>query len=217
MPTTNTRLLDDERLCAKLQTKADKTKMTPGVVTFYWGVKGAVPNIGHHTIFLPDDFAGSFDDLFKNKCIPRNLPFYVSAPSETDASLAPTGDTAVFVLVPTPLLNELAGLDWPTTTRAIKQQVLERLWQHGVNLDPERITYEKIYTPEDWRDKFGLYNGSAFGAAHTLFQVGPFRDRNYSSDVQGLFYTGASTTPGTGMPMVLLSGKLTAERLSAEC
>ena len=66
-----------------------------------------------------------------------------------------------------------------------------------------------------WRDKFGLYDGSAFGAAHTLFQVGPFRDRNYSSEVKGLFYTGASTTPGTGMPMVLLSGKLTAERIQS--
>ena len=220
VPTTNTRLLDDAKLRAKLQTKTDKTKMTPGVLTFYWGVKGEVANLGHHTIFLPNDYAGAFDDLFKHKRIPQdnlaNLPFYVSAPSHTDASLAPEGDTAIFVLVPTPLLDELEDIDWNATTKAIKQQVLERLWQHGVDLDPERITTEEVYTPADWRDKFGLYNGSAFGAAHTLFQVGPFRDRNYSSDVKGLFYTGASTTPGTGMPMVLLSGKLTAERI-ADC
>jgi phytoene desaturase len=187
--------------------------MTPGVLTFYWGVRGVVENIGHHTIFLPDDFAGAFDDLFKHKRIPRHLPFYVAVPSATDPSLAPPGDTAMFVLAPTPLLDELPGIDWPATASAVKQQVLARLQQHGAALDPARILVEEVFTPADWRARFGLYNGSAFGAAHTLWQVGPFRARNYSSEVEGLFYTGASTTPGTGLPMVVLSGKLTAERV----
>lgn len=213
VPTTNTRLLDDPSLRQKLETGATRMKMTPGVLTFYWGIRGPVKNLGHHTIFLPDDYAGAFDDLFKHKRIPSALPFYVAAPSATDPDLAPPGDTAVFVLAPTPLLSELGDLDWPSTTRAIKQQVLTRLWQHNINLVPERIAVEEVFTPEDWRTRFGLYDGSAFGAAHTLFQVGPFRTRNYSSEVEGLFYTGASTTPGTGMPMVLLSGKLTAERI----
>lgn len=216
VPTTNHSLLDEPALQAKLQRQTARTKMTPGVLTFYWGVRGPVNNLGHHTIFLPNDYAGAFDDLFKHKRMPQNLPFYVAVPSATDADLAPAGDTAMFVLVPTPLLSELGETDWPATTRAIKQQVLERLWQHGVELDPENIVVEETYTPEDWRARFGLHDGSAFGAAHTLFQVGPFRARNYSSDIAGLFYTGASTTPGTGMPMVLLSGKLTAERVQAQ-
>ena len=166
------------------------------------------------TIFLPDDFAGAFDDLFRQKQIPRNLPFYVSVPSETDSDLAPAGDTAMFVLVPTPLLSEVNGLDWDDAVGKVRQQVLERLWGHGVALDPECIVVEEVYTPAEWSRRFGLFDGSAFGAAHTLFQVGPFRDRNYSREVEGLFYVGASTTPGTGMPMVVLGGKLTAERIS---
>jgi phytoene desaturase len=213
LPTTNARLLDDPALRQKLGARNAKTRMTPGVLTFYWGIRGPVKNLGHHTIFLPDDYAGAFADLFQYKRIPRALPFYVAAPSATDPDLAPPGDTAAFVLVPTPLLSEVGELDWSAAARGVKQQVLERLWRHDIDLDPERIVVEEVLTPEDWRTRFGLYDGSAFGAAHTLFQVGPFRARNYSSEVKGLFYTGASTTPGTGMPMVLLSGKLTAERV----
>lgn len=215
LPTTNTELLGDYSLRSSLRSKLARTKMTPGVMTFYWGIRGKVKNIGHHTIFLPENFAGAFDDLLVHKQIPRDLPFYVAVPSETDSDLAPAGDTTMFVLAPTPLLSEVNGLDWDAAARQVKQQVLERLWQQGVDLDPERIAVEEVFTPAEWRRRFGLFDGSAFGAAHTLFQVGPFRDRNYSSEVEGLFYVGASTTPGTGMPMVTLGGKLTAERIQS--
>lgn len=215
VPTTNTELLGDYKLRSSLRARTGRTRMTPGVMTFYWGVRGKVDNIGHHTIYLPDDFPGAFDDLLQQKRIPRNLPFYVSVPSATDPQLAPDGDTAMFVLVPTPLLSEMPDIDWTNATSDVKARVLDRLWRDGVDLDPERIVVEEIYTPHEWRRRFGLYDGSAFGAAHTLFQVGPFRSRNYSSEVNGLYYVGASTTPGTGMPMVVLGGKLTAERIQS--
>jgi phytoene desaturase len=181
-------------------------KMTPGVLTFYWGVRGKVENIGHHTIFLPTDYKGAFDDLCKNKRVPAGLPFYISIASETDPDLAPPGDSTVFALVPTPLLSELPALD----VADIRRRVLSR-----IGLDESRIAVEHIWTPSEWKQRFGLHDGSAFGAAHTLFQVGPFRSRNYSRELSGLYYTGAGTTPGTGMPMVILSGKMTAERIAA--
>jgi phytoene desaturase len=190
-------------------------KMTPGVMTFYWGIRGRVERLGHHTIFLPQDFRRAFDELLKQKKIPEDLPFYTAVPSDTDPDLAPPGDTAMFVLVPTPLLSEMPSLDAPETVARVRQQVLDRLTADGIDLDPSRIAFEEVLTPGEWRRRFGLYDGSAFGAAHTLFQVGPFRARNYSSEIDGLFYVGASTTPGTGMPMVVLGGKLTAERVKA--
>ncbi len=193
--------------------RAAKTRMTPGVLTFYWGVRGTVPRLGHHTIFLPDDSRAAFADLFERKRLPRQLPFYVSVPSATDPALAPAGDTCLFILVPTPLISELPDIDWQEATHKIRTQVLATLAQHGVEIAPAQIRTEEVYTPEDWRRRFGLYDGSAFGAAHNLFQIGPFRAKNFSTETKGLYYAGASTTPGTGMPMVVLGGKLTAERI----
>lgn len=213
VPTTNTQLLRCNGLSKKFAARAEKTRMTCGVLTYYWGVRGKIDGLGHHTIFLPDDYRGAFDDLRVKKRIPRDLPFYVSLPSETDPDLAPRGDTAMFVLVPTPLLSEACVPDWKTEAQYVKRRVLERIAHHGIALEDSRIVVEETYTPEVWRDRFGLYDGSAFGAAHNLFQVGPFRDANYSHDIKGLYYVGASTTPGTGMPMVVLSGKLVADRV----
>jgi pimeloyl-ACP methyl ester carboxylesterase len=172
--------------------------MTPGVITFYWGVRGEVKHLGHHTIFLPNDYRAAFADLMKHRRIPRGLPFYVSVPSATDAALAPRGDTTMFVLVPVPLLSELPSVDWKEAAREVKARVLGTLAHHGIELDAERIGFEEIYTPVEWRRRFGLYEGSAFGAAHNLFQVGPFRRKNFSAEIEGLYYVGASTTPGRG-------------------
>lgn len=215
VPTTNTELLGDYSLRSAHRARSEKMRMTPGVMTFYWGIKGKVDNIGHHTIFLPNDFSDSFDDLLRHRQIPRDMPFYISVPSETDSSLAPEGDTAMFVLVPTPLLSEMPGVDWTAEVASVRQRVLERLSHHGIEISSDRFRFEEVFTPQEWSRRFGLYDGSAFGAAHTLFQVGPFRARNYSSEVDGLYYVGASTTPGTGMPMVVLGGKLTAERIES--
>ena len=214
VPTTDTELLaTGNGLTKALQRRATRMRMTPGVVTFYWGVRGQVSGLHHHTIFLPRDYSAAFADLFEHKRMPRELPFYVSVPSATDADLAPKGDTAMFVLAPVPLISEMGGADWPVTAYQIKARVLTTLARHNVELDPACISVEEIYTPADWRDRFGLYDGSAFGAAHGLRQLGPFRAKNFSPVVQGLYYVGASTTPGTGMPMVVLSGRLVAERI----
>ncbi len=190
-------------------------RMTPGVITFYWGIRGGVERLGHHTIFLPDDYHLAFDDLFANKRISADPPFYVSLPSATDPRLAPPGDTVVFVLVPTPLISELPDVDWQRETGLVRGKVLHRLSHHGIEIRANQIAVEEVYTPVDWQKRFGLFDGSAFGAAHTLFQIGPFRSRNFSREIQGLYYVGASTTPGTGMPMVVLGGKRTAERILA--
>jgi phytoene desaturase len=207
VPTTEMRLLG--------MTDSKQPRMTPGVITFYWGVRGKSQAIGHHTIFLPDDNRGTFDELCKKGVIPADLPFYVSIPSATDPNLAPPGNSAVFVLVPTPVLSQLPDIDWGTAVDGVRRQVFERLAHHRVGLCPDDILFEEVWTPLDWQRLFGLHDGSAFGAAHNLFQMGPFRAKNYSERYDGLYYVGAGTTPGTGMPMVVLSGKMTAERIAS--
>jgi len=205
VPTTMTELL---------RVAPPKLTMTPGVVTFYWGVRGRLAGMGHHTIYLPDDYRRSFDELLVKGKTPGDLPFYVSVPSATDPSLAPAGDSCVFVLVPTPLISRLGNIDRKAFVASIRSRVLARLRQHGVALDNQIVT-EDCYTPADWRNRFGLFDGSAFGAAHVLRQVGPFRPPNWSRKIPGLYFAGSSTTPGAGMPMVVLSGRMTAERIAA--
>lgn len=189
-------------------------RMTCGVVTFYWGLKHTHTGLPHHSIFLPDNSKKSFDQLLDDGAIPDELPFYICLASETEPTMAPEGKTCAFVLAPVPLISEM-GEDWDEPVAQIKERVFERLKQHEVSLEPNDIEVEQVWSPVEWRDQFGLHDGSAFGAAHHLFEVGPFRSKNYDPQVKGLYYVGASTTPGTGMPMVILGGKMTAERIQS--
>lgn len=191
-------------------------RMTPSVLTFYWGVRGKVNGLGHHLIFLPSDAAFAYKQLIQTREIPRELPFYISIASESDASLAPPGDSSVFVLVPLPLPDKLRKEDWPGIAASLKSRVLERLDKHGIQLPLPAIALERMLTPHDWSERCGLYQGSAFGAAHTLFQMGCFRQPNRERSVRGLYYVGASTVPGTGLPMVTLGARLTADRIAAD-
>jgi len=193
--------------------KSKQPVMTPGVLTFYWGVRGVPQGMGHHTIFLPEDNRATFAQLFDQRRLPDDLPFYLSIPSATDSDLAPAGASCMFALVPTPLLSDMPGVDWAQVTSEIRKRIFERLQLEGIPFAESDILFEEAWTPEEWGRRFNLHDGSAFGAAHTLFQMGPFRARNYSREFQNLYYVGASTTPGTGMPMVVLGGKMTAERI----
>lgn len=213
VPYTQLNLLPPGALSRSRIKRVNKTVMTPGVITFYWGIRGEVDRLGHHSIFLPDNNRRTFDDLMRHHRMPEDLPFYISLPSETDPDMAPAGDTSMFVLVPTPVLKYMQNASWPDVVAAVKAQVFSRLQLHGLDIDKEQIVVEETYTPLEWQQRFGLHEGSAFGAAHTLFQVGPFRAPNYDEDIKDLYYAGAGTTPGTGMPMVILGGKMTAERI----
>ena len=103
---------------------AKPQKMTPGVLTFYWGVRGVPKGMGHHTIFLPAENRRTFAQLFEERRMPDDLPFYISIPSATDAELAPAGDSCVFALVPTPLLSDMPGADWKSITKEVKSSNL---------------------------------------------------------------------------------------------
>jgi phytoene desaturase len=209
VPTSQAELLPD----AYRAGRRTRARMTPGVLTFYWGVRGRVDDVGHHTIFLPGDARRTYRELMREGRVPRELPFYVSVPSATDPSLAPAGDSAVFVLAPMPLLSQMPWNGTDALTASVRASIFDRFRRDGLSLTPDRIRFEESWTPRDWADRFGLFDGSAFGVAHSLRQLGPWRPPNCDPRLRGLFYTGASTTPGTGLPLVVLSGRMTAARV----
>lgn len=211
VPTTRANLLPPE------YATIDKgLKMTPGVVTYYWGFENKIESLPHHAIFLPDDCRGTFDQLLKSRRIPDQPAFYVSTPSATDPTLAPDGASLLFVLVPVPLMEPGGEVDWSATVRRIEETVLDRLEHHGIELPIDTRKVNVAWTPETWNQRFGLWKGSAFGASHILRQMGPLRSPNVDRKIQGLYYVGAGTTPGTGLPMVVLGGAMTAERVLAD-
>lgn len=209
VPTTMTRLISGKRGAYKYR----PPKMTPGVITYYLAVGRDLNELGHHTVFLPGNLQVAYRELMHDGVVPADLPFYASVASNSDRSLAPTGNSTLFLLAPVPLHSQLGDTNMIALTEELKQRMFNRMRQHGISISHSDIVNQSSMTPIDWSNAFGLFDGSAFGAAHNLRQIGPFRPKNISREFSGLFFVGASTTPGTGVPMCVLSGKMVAERV----
>ncbi len=181
---------------------------------FYFGVNHALPGLLHHNVLLSKEFKKNFDEIFFEKVLPNDPSFYLYIPTKTDPSLAPKSKHVLYILVPVPNLE--ASIDWSKAQETIKKKVFSRI-QKEYGFDLTRfIESSASFTPDDFKTKFNLYNGSAFGLSHTFFQTGYFRPHNYSQDIKGLYFVGASTYPGGGIPMVTLSAKLVVERIQNE-
>jgi phytoene desaturase len=190
----------------------DSRTYAPSAFLLYLGVEGDVDPLSHHTLVLPTDWDDHFETIFEDPAWPDDPAYYLCVPSETDDSVAPEGHSNLFALVPV-----AAGLeDTPALRERYRDLVLEDIaTQTGVDLR-DRIVVEESFCVEDFRDRYNAREGTALGLAHTLRQTALLRPSNASSAVDGLYFTGAFTTPGIGVPMCLISGQLTAERVAAD-
>jgi phytoene desaturase len=197
--------------------KLEQKKYTSSTIMFYWGVDKLYPEIGHHNVFLSGDYKASFDSIFNDHTLPDEPSFYIHAPSRTDPAAAPAGQDTLFVLIPVGHLDESRTQDWNALVNRARETVFERLAsQVGVNDIRQHIKFEIIYTPLDWQEQFNLAKGAAFGLSHNFQQVGYLRPQNRHARYKNLYFAGASTHPGTGLPIVLLSAKLVTERILKE-
>jgi phytoene desaturase len=197
--------------------KLEEKKYTCSTIMFYWAVDKVYPQIGHHNVFLAGDYKQSFDSIFNDHTLPDEPSFYVHAPARTDPAAAPEGQDTLMVLVPVGHLDESRPQDWQALVDRARRTVFERLAQQvGVHDLQQHIKFETIYTPHDWQAKFNLKKGAAFGLSHNFTQVGYLRPQNRHARYKNLYFAGASTHPGTGLPIVLLSARLTVERILKE-
>ncbi|HMK09053.1 MAG TPA: phytoene desaturase family protein [Anaerolineales bacterium] len=186
------------------------------VISFFWGIDRPVESVGPHTLFLADDYAGNFDSLDRRHTLPDNPSVYVHAPAHIDPSLAPPGQDTLTAIVPVGHLDDDHPQDWPALRARARRAVLQRLAELGEGDLEAHIKFEANYTPLSWRRRYNLVRGSTHGLSHTLTQMAYFRPANRHPQLRNVYFVGASTHPGTGVPTALISARLTAERLLRE-
>ena len=202
-------LLPDRRRAKRLLA----LRYTCSAIVFYWGVDRTCSQLRPHNLFLSGDYRGGFERIFRDHALPAKPSFYVHAPARVDASAAPPGRDTLLVLVPVGHLDSTAGQDWPAWQTRARAAVLSRLAEAGLSDLEKHLTTETVCMPRDWHDQFNLAKGAAFSLSHNVFQVGYLRPHNRHPCYGNLYFVGGSTHPGSGMPMVLLPARLTAERV----
>lgn len=196
-------------------------------ISFYWALSRKVPELQAHNIFLADEYRDSFDSIFKRQSLPDQPSFYVNVPSRVDPSAAPADTDAVVVLCPVGHLigsdktptgagSSAEGLDpqdWDALIARARSAVLDTISTRiGVDLAP-LIKHESLNTPTSWRDIFNLDRGAILGLSHSFFNVLAFRPSTRHPSAKGLYFVGASTHPGTGVPIVLAGSRITSEQI----
>ncbi|GMA89127.1 hypothetical protein GCM10025868_43770 [Angustibacter aerolatus] len=161
----------------------------------------------HHTIHFGRSWKGVFDDLLGGRLM-SDPSVLVTNPTRTDPSLAPPGREIYYTLFPTPNLD--SDLDWRRIAPAYRDHVIATLEERGYEGFGDAIEVEDVTTPLDWAAR-GMERGAPFAAAHSFGQTGPFRPGNLWGE--NVVFTGSGTQPGVGVPMVLVSGRLAAERV----
>jgi phytoene desaturase len=216
LPYVYRHLLPDDGPAKRLEHK----KYTCSALMFYWGVDKQYPQLGTHNLFLADDYRQSFNQIVNDFTLPDDPGIYVHTPVRADPSLAPQGQDTLVAIVPVGHLNDAAVRNgaqyWIAIQKQARQAVLQRLAAIGVTDLDKHIKFEVSYTPPDWQSRYNLAKGSTHGLSHNLMQMGYLRPRNRHRRYRNLYFVGASTHPGSGMPTVLVSARLATERILQE-
>jgi phytoene desaturase len=184
-------------------------RYSPSCVVVHLGLSRRLEGAAHHNIHFAAGYREAFDDLLSGR-MQRDPSWFLSVPTVSDPELAPPGGEVGFYLLPTPNLDG-SPLNWEAQGPRERNLALERLEAAGYGTVRAAVEVSEVATPADWARQ-GMAAGTPFAASHRFFQTGPFRPRNVAPKVRGVVFTGSSTTPGVGVPMVLVSGKLAAER-----
>lgn len=184
--------------------------LAPSALIMYLGLKDKVPGIAHHNLVFAEKWSEHFDEIFKKPDWPTDPSLYVCAPSVTDDNVAPPGKENLFVLVPI-----APGLEYSEAElESYADKILDVIEQEMKipNLK-ERVEYRRLFSVKDFASRYNNQNGTALGLAHSLMQTAILRPNNVSKKLPNLFYAGANTNPGIGMPICLISAELAYKRI----
>ena len=197
-------------LLGKSPVSIKRLKYSPSCVTLLIGSSKKYDFAAHHNIHFGHSWDGVFDELIKKKQLMSDPSILVTIPTHDDPNLAPPGKHSYYVLFPTPNLD--SNIDWTKQAGPYRDQMIKTIEERGYSGFGDSIETEVMTTPLDWKNQ-GMEMGAPFASAHTFFQTGPFRPRNMAQGIENVVFAGSGTQPGVGVPMVLISGRLAAERI----
>ena len=200
----------------KQAARAVKRKsFSPSLFVTYFGVEGIYSELRHHSILFGARYRELLNDIHKGPDLAEDFSLYLHAPTTTDPALAPTGCSTFYVLSPVPNLKS-ANLDWEALAPVYSERILDYLEAHYLPDLKSRIVTKRTFTPFDFRDELNAHLGAAFATEPVLWQSAYFRTHNRDDKLQGLYFAGAGTHPGAGIPGVVGSGKATATLMLKE-
>lgn len=197
--------------------RIERMKYSCSALVLHWALDKQYPQLGHHSTFLADSFREGLDKIFRDKSMGEDPCFYIHAPVRTDPSAAPDGCDTLSVAVGVGHLDPRHPQNWDLITDKARSAVFRKLKKIGIEDIEEHIKFEIVTTPETWVEALNISRGSVFGSlGHNILQMGWFRPHNRDRRYKNLYFTGGSTHPGNGIPMVLLSARLVSERIINE-
>jgi len=195
--------------------KLESKRFSCSTFMMYLGLRGEFPDLPHHTIYISKDYEGNLREIEQEKCLPKEPSFYVQNACVSDPSLAAPGKSTLYVLVPVPHLSPNTPWDKKQTAE-FRALTLKRLESIGLGGIEDRIEYERIVTPADWKDQYSVYRGATFNLAHNLGQMLHLRPHNKFEDLQSVYLVGGGTHPGSGLPVIYESSRITCRQLLSE-
>jgi len=190
--------------------KLDKMNWTMGYLTFYIGIKCKLPQVNHHNYYLGANYEEYANNVLQNPDTLQKPYYYVNVLSKHNSDCAPEGCESLFFVCPVPNLQYKPN--WEDKDAIVNSIIADFSKRINQNIEPEIIS-KTIYTPLEWQNQFNLYHGSGLGLSHSMSQIGAFRPSNFDEKFKNVFYVGASTIPGAGLPMAIISSKLAFERI----
>ena len=205
-PAVYDNLIDKLKSNAVFKWKKKRMEYSMGLFVYYFGTKKIYEKVQHHTIKFGNKYKEHLDDIFNNKKLNKDISYYLHRPTASDKSMAPNGHDCFYVLVPVP--NNQSGIDWSIEGENIKNLVIDKMEQSMLPNLRENIVEDFYLTPDYFEKELNTKYGSGFSIQPKFSQSAYFRFHNKSEVCDGLYFVGAGTHPGAGVPGVLSSAKV---------
>lgn len=190
-------------------------RWSPSLFVLHFGLKGTWPGIPHHMILFGPRYAGLLRDIYDHGVLPQDFSLYLHHPTVTDPDMAPEGCSTFYALAPVPHQGKLP-VDWDEVGPVLAERILDEIERRLIPDIRSRITTQFHYTPQDFHTDLGAFNGSAFSLEPLLTQSAYFRVHNQDDVIRNLYFVGAGTHPGAGIPGVVGSARATADLMIAD-